>query len=81
MEKQSKKERKNNDVNCIIYDHDACCIWKDIWICVESYLGDHKDYFLHRAASAVFSGAGIYGPDVDRISGSDLDRIDLILFM
>lgn len=70
MEKQSKKERNNNDVNCFIYDFDACGIWKDLWFCTESNLGDHKNHFLHCVASAVFSGAGIYGPDVDRISGS-----------
>ena len=81
MEKQSKKERNNNYVNCIIYDHDAYSIWKDIWICAESNLGDHKNYFFYCVASSVFSSVGIYGVDVDRISGSDLDRIDLILFM
>lgn len=70
MEKQLKKERKNNYVNCIIYDHDACYIWKNVWICLESNLGDHKDYFLHRVASAVFSSVSIYGIDVDRISGA-----------
>ena len=70
MEKQLKKERKNNYVNCIIYDHDACYIWKNVWICLESNLGDHKDYFLHRVASAVFSSTGIYGTHMDRISGT-----------
>ena len=76
-----KKERNKKYVNSIIYDHDACSIWKDVWICIESNLGDHKNHILHRVASAVFSSVGIYGVDVDRISGSDLDRIDLILFM
>lgn len=79
MERQSKKERKNNDVNCIIYDHDACCIWKDIWICTESNLGDHKDHVLHCSASAVFGGTGIYGSDVDRISGAFNNRNCIVL--
>ena len=70
MEKQSKKERNNNYVNCIIYDHDACSIWEDVWICIESNLGDHKNHILHRVASAVFSSVSIYGIDMDRISGS-----------
>ena len=54
----------------MIYEHDACSIWKDIWICTESNLGDHKDYFLRCAASTVFGGISIYGPYVDRISGT-----------
>ena len=70
MEKQLKKERNKKYVNSIIYDHDACSIWKDVWICLESNLGDYEDYFLHRVASAVFSSVSIYGIDVDRISGS-----------
>ena len=70
MEKQLKKERNKKYVNSIIYDHDACSIWEDVWICIESNLGDHKDYFLHRVASAVFSSVSIYGIDVDRISGA-----------
>ena len=78
MEKQSKKERNNNYVNCIIYDHDACSIWKDVWFCTESNLGDHKNHFLHCAASAVFSSVSIYGTHVDRISGS-FDRWNCIV--
>ena len=70
MEKQLKKERKNNDVNCIIYDHDACSIWKDVWICLESNLGDHKNHFLHCIASVISHRPCVYGLDVDRISGS-----------
>ena len=70
MEKQLKKERKNNYVNCIIYDHDACYIWKNVWICLESNLGDHENHILHCVASGISHRTGIYGIDVDRISGA-----------
>ena len=65
-----RKERNKNHVNCIIYDHDACSIWKDVWICIESNLGKHKNHILHRVASGVSHRTGIYGVDMDRISGS-----------
>ena len=70
MEKQLKKERNKKYVNSIIYDHDACSIWEDVWICIESNLGDHKNYFFYCVASSVFSSVSIYGIDVDRISGA-----------
>ena len=73
-----KKERNKNYVNCIIYDHDACSIWEDVWICIESNLGDHKNHILHRVASGISRRTGIYGVDVDRISGA-FDRWNRIV--
>ena len=70
MEKQLKKERNKKYVKSIIYDHDACSIWEDVWICIESNLGDHENHILHCVASGISHRTGIYGVDVDRISGS-----------
>ena len=80
-EKQLKKERNKNYVNCIMYDHDACGIWKNVWFCFEGNVGDHKNYFLYCVASHIFNCSCIYGIDVDRTAGSDRDRTDLIFYM
>ena len=76
-----KKERNKKYVNSIIYDHDACSIWEDVWICIESNLGDHENHILHCVASGISHRTGIYGVDVDRISGAFDRRDRVVIYM
>lgn len=68
--KAHRRKRGIGYVYIIIYNFDACNIWKAAWFCTEGHMGNNENHFLDCVASDWINRSCGYGIDVDCIAGS-----------